>query len=230
MIKNEKIYANSLVVPFVLFLVLGMVESQGLGGTLTYPLAYSIKILLVGILCLCCWRYWVRLFPLHVTGKTALALVLGVLCTALWVGLAAVPVTNPFMNTETARAAFDPFAAENGLSTALAWGYWAIRMIGLVLVVPLIEEVFLRGFLLRWVQGGDWMELGIGVMTPLAWIVLVFYAVATHPEIIAAIVWFSLVTLYVCKTRNLWDAVAFHIGTNAGLGLWVLFSGQWGLM
>lgn len=228
--KNEKLYAESLVIPFVLFLVLGIVETQGLGGLLTYPVAYTIKILLVGLLCACCWRYWVRQFPLRVTGKTALALVLGVLCTALWVGLAAVPVSSPFMDSETARAAFNPFGSESGLSTVMAWAFWGVRMIGLVLIVPLIEEVFLRGFLLRWIQGGDWMGLEVGEMTGLAWIALVIYAAATHPEIIAAIVWFSLVTLYVRKTRNLWDAVAFHIGTNAGLGIWVLLSGQWGLL
>lgn len=228
--KNEKLYAESLVVPFVLFLVLGIVETQGLGGTLTYPVAYTIKILIVGLLCACCWRYWVRQFPLWVTGKTALALVLGVLCTALWVGLAAVPVSSPFMDPESARAAFNPFAAESGLSTVMAWAFWTVRMVGLALVVPLIEEFFLRGFLLRWIQGGDWMELNVGELTWLAWIALVFYAVVTHPEIIAAIVWFSLVTLYVRKTRNIWDAVAFHIGTNAGLGAWVLYSGQWGLL
>lgn len=227
--KNEKIYAESLVVPFVLFLVLGIVESEGLGGALTYPVAYTIKVLLVGFLCVLCWKYWVRLFPLKVTGKTALALTLGFLCTALWVGLAAAPVSNPLIN-EGARAAFNPFATENGLSTVTAWAFWTVRMIGLALVVPLIEEVFLRGFLLRWIQGGEWMDLEVGEMTGLAWITLVFYAVATHPEILAAIVWFSLVTLYVRKTRNLWDAVAFHIGTNAGLGVWALLSGQWGLL
>ncbi len=230
MSKNEKTYAESLVVPFVLFLVLGFVESKGLGGTLSYPTAYSIKILLVGLLCVCCWRYWVRQFPLRVTGKTVLALVLGLLCTALWVGLAAIPVSIPLLNAEGARAAFNPFASESGLSTVLAWSFWTVRMIGLALVVPLIEEVFLRGFLLRWIQGEGWMNLEVGEMTGLAWGALIFYAVATHPEIIAAIVWFVLVTLYVRKTRNLWDAVAFHIGTNAGLGAWVLLSGQWGLL
>ncbi|MCR5163618.1 MAG: CAAX prenyl protease-related protein [Thermoguttaceae bacterium] len=228
MSKNEKIYAESLVVPFVLFLVLGFVESKGLGGALSYPAAYSIKILLVGIISALCWKYWVRQFPLRVTGKTALALVLGVLCTVLWVVLAAVPVSIPFFGG--ARAAFNPFAPENGLSTPMAWSFWAVRMVGLALVIPLIEEVFLRGFLLRWIQGEGWMELQVGEMIPVAWGAMVFYAVATHPEFIAAIVWFTLVTLYVRKTRNLWDAVAFHIGTNAGVGLWVLYSGQWGLM
>lgn len=227
--KNEKLYIGSLVVPFVLFGVLSYVESESLRETISYPAAFSVKILLVGLLCICCWKYWVRQFPLRVTGKTALALALGVLCTALWVGLAAIPVSIPLL-TEGARAAFNPFAAESGLSTTLAWGFWTVRMIGLVLIIPLVEEVFLRGFLLRWIQGEEWMDLEVGKMIPVAWGTLVFYAVVTHPEIIAAIVWFTLVTLYVQKTRNLWDAVAFHIGTNAGLGVWVLLSGQWGLM
>lgn len=103
-------------------------------------------------------------------------------------------------------------------------------MLGLAFLVPIMEELFLRGFLLRWIQSENWLSLSVGDLSAKAWGVVLVYAVLTHPEILAAVVWFALVTLYVQKTRNIWDAVLFHIGTNATLGLWVLFTGQWFLM
>jgi hypothetical protein len=41
------------------------------------------------------------------------------------------------------------------------------------------------------------------------------------------VAWFSLVTWLMTKTRNIWDCVAAHSVTNALLGAWVLYSGDW---
>ena len=60
-----------------------------------------------------------------------------------------------------------------------------------------------------------------------AWIAVNVYAVLTHPEAIAAVVWFSLVTWYVSRTKNIWDAVAFHAATNFALGLYALLTNDW---
>jgi membrane protease YdiL (CAAX protease family) len=50
-----------------------------------------------------------------------------------------------------------------------------------------------------------------------------------HPEKLAALVWFSLVTWLMWRTRNIWDCVAAHAVTNLLLGIYVVTQHQWQL-
>ena len=218
-----------LILPFLLFLLAGSCEALG-----SYHVVYMLKILAVTFVTLVLFRKWLRMFPLHVTRWTLLALALGVCMTSVWVLLAKIPA-DFLWGTSAPRAAFNPFEfwSENHFR---AWCFWGIRMFGLALVVPLIEEMFLRGFFLRYIyaefsqRNAPWHEVPVGALGGSVWLALWFYAGATHPELFAALAWFSIVTLYVNRTRNLWDAVAMHVGTNAGLGIYVLLTGTWGLM
>jgi uncharacterized protein len=52
--------------------------------------------------------------------------------------------------------------------------------------------------------------------------------VLMHPaEMLAAAVWFTLVTWLMFKTKNIWDCVVAHGVTNLLLGIWVVASGDW---
>ena len=106
-----------------------------------------------------------------------------------------------------------------------------MRFFGLAAVVPLIEEFFLRGFLMRFVIDAQWWEVPFGKLTTAAVVVGVGMPVLYHPgtEALAVLAWFSLVTWLMAKTRNIWDCVAAHALTNLLLGVWVVSSGQWGL-
>jgi CAAX prenyl protease-like protein len=95
--------------------------------------------------------------------------------------------------------------------------------------VPIIEEFFLRGFLMRFVVTHDWWNVSFGRITPLAVLVGTLFPVLTHPEKLAALVWFSLITVLMVRTRNIWDCVAAHAITNLLLGLYVVGFGRWHL-
>ena len=128
-----------------------------------------------------------------------------------------------------ARTAFNPFAAKPD-SALWAWAFFVVRMAGLVLIVPLMEELFLRGFAFRFICAENWEELPIGTTAPIVWALTVIYPALTHPEILAGIVWFTGITVLAKKTGSLGDCVVAHAITNAALGFWVLFSGQWALL
>ena len=127
------------------------------------------------------------------------------------------------------RAAFNPFVqfAERPF---WAWTFLAIRFFGLALIVPVIEEFFLRGFVMRFVVERDWWEVPFGKVNRLAIVLGTLVPVLSHPEMIAAAVWFSLVTWLMLRTRNIWDCVAAHAVTNFLLGVYVVVSGDWWLM
>ncbi len=125
------------------------------------------------------------------------------------------------------RSGFNPFSYWG--EDAMAWRFFIIRMLGLALLVPLLEEFFLRGFLLRFLEDQQqWMTLAVGACTPIIWGATAIYAAATHPgEMVAAILWFSMITWLVSSTKNIWDAVLAHSITNFLLGMYVLHSGDW---
>ena len=69
-----------------------------------------------------------------------------------------------------------------------------------------------------------------GQVTPLAVVVGTAVPMLMHPgELLAAFVWFSLVTWLMVRTKNIWDCVAAHAMTNLLLGIYVVTQHQWQL-
>ena len=86
-----------------------------------------------------------------------------------------------------------------------------MRFFGLVAVVPVIEEFFLRGFLMRFVMERDWWDVPFGKANRLAIVLGTAVPMLMHPgELLAAAVWFSMITWLMLRTRNIWDCVAAH--------------------
>jgi uncharacterized protein len=128
-----------------------------------------------------------------------------------------------------ARPAFNPLAAFHNAPVSLV-AFLAIRFAGLVLIVPLIEEFFLRGFLMRFFEQADWWAIPLGRVTWTSALVATGYGVLSHPaELIAAAVWFSWITLLYARTRNLGDCVVAHAVTNGLLGFYILRAQDWTL-
>jgi len=128
------------------------------------------------------------------------------------------------------RSAFNPLVELAG-QPALAYGFLAIRFVGLALVVPVIEEFFLRGFLMRLCVHDCWWNVPFGTVNLLAVAVGTAVPMAMHPaELAAAFVWFSMVTGLMVATRNIWDCVAAHATTNLLMGIYVVAWNQWQLM
>ena len=201
-----------------------------------YPLVYTLKIAAT-LVALGLVGAGFRQFPPRLS---AWAIVVGVVGAAVWIALAKwglhvqaaladVPLLKKVLGFG-ARPAYNPFAQLAG-SPAAAWGFFAVRLTGLALVVPLIEESFLRGFVMRLAVKHEWWEVPFGTLTRLAAVASVAVPALYHPpaELAAVIVWFSLVTWLMAKTRNFWDCVAAHAVTNLLLGIYVVAWGDWPL-
>ncbi len=94
----------------------------------------------------------------------------------------------------------------------------------------IIEEFFVRGFLIRYVDDPDWDELPLGQATWKGWLAPTVYGVIAHPaEPLSALVWFSLVSWLYKRTGSIWDCVIAHAVTNLLLGLYVLKYSAWHL-
>ena len=105
-----------------------------------------------------------------------------------------------------------------------------VRFAALAVLVPIVEELFLRGWLVRWIENPQWENISYRGLTWGALLTASIYGVATHPmEAIAAFLWFGLVTWLMVRTGNIWDCVVAHGVTNLLLGVYVISSNQWHL-
>lgn len=233
------------VLPWAVYMVLGTLEprpaaSDAATGWLSidyrfYPIVYSVKIL--GTLGAMLWMLPdYKKFPLRVSFWAPLVGLVGI---GVWVGLCAIHLEQrclPAMHlgwlVELGRRdAYDPFREMATLSPWCARSFLCIRFFGLVVVVPLIEEFFLRGFLMPQCIGADWRRIPFGAVNREALLLSIAYGILTHPaELVAAAAWFALVTWLMARTRNIWDCVVAHALTNLFLGVYVVASGDWQLL
>lgn len=198
-----------------------------------YPLVYALRIGLTLVAIGVALPLY-RSFPFRIS---ALSIGCGVLGVVVWIGLCSLELEKQlapesvasWLGISGSRVAFNPFQ-QLGQSPLALVSFLGVRFLGLALIVPLIEEFFLRGFVARFVEDGTWWKLPIGSSAAIAWISVAVYAAASHPgEMVAAVVWFSLVTWLVVRTKNIWDAVAAHAVTNLLLGIYVISTGHWEL-
>lgn len=146
----------------------------------------------------------------------------GALALAVWVAPQAVFGAAPRVGS-----GFDPtpLAGEPGL-------YWAVllaRLVRLAVVVPFVEEVFWRGFLLRYLADEDFARVAYRFQ-PLAFGVVVAGFTFEHGSadwLPAAFVG-ALYNAVAIRTQSLGACVLAHAVTNAGLGAYILATRQWG--
>lgn len=196
-----------------------------------YPLVYTLKIALTGALMLALIRDYVaiswRLSPL--------AIAVGVVGVCLWIGITELrleprllePIGLGGLIQTGTRSAYNPLIELRDWPL-LAYGFLAVRFLGLVIVVPIIEEFFLRGFLMRYITDQKWWSVSLGAVSGTSIAVATAAAVAMHPaEMLAMLAWFLLVTWLMLRTQHLTDCVLAHATTNLLLGVYVLVSGDW---
>lgn len=199
--------------------------------TKLYTAMLVLQILIAAGLLVWFRKIYLRHFPLKLSPWSV---VVGVVGIVAWVGICDLEIEQRalqwvgFSGAGSARPSFNPFVH---LPTA-EWqiAFLIPRILLLAIIVPIIEELFLRGWVVRFVHDPDWETVSL---THLSWAAIIapaVYGVATHPgEAIAAIVWFSLVTWLMLKTGNLWDCVVAHAVTNLLLGGYVIWFSQWHL-
>jgi len=224
--------------PMIMFSLVGTLEvTERSGATLFgliryehYPVVYTFKILFTTLALVFVWPAY-GVFRLRVS---PLAVGVGVVGVILWVGLVHLGLEQMlpigWLTGQGERVAYNPLE-ELGHRPFLAYAFLAVRFFGLAVVIALAEEMFLRGFLIRYVESADrWSSLPIGQASWLALIVGTVFPMVTHPrELFAALVWFSLVSWLMLRTRNIWDCVTAHMVTNFLLGIYIIYSGHWQL-
>lgn len=107
--------------------------------------------------------------------------------------------------------------------------FLTLRMVTTALLVPVVEELFWRGWLMRWlIDNRDFRKVPPGTYQPLAfWIVAVLFASEHGPYWEVGLLAGTAYNWWIVRTRSLADCVLAHAVTNAALGIYVISNGQW---
>jgi uncharacterized protein len=102
------------------------------------------------------------------------------------------------------------------------------RVLGSVVTVPIIEELFWRGWMMRWIANHQFYRIPVGAWHAEAfWIVAVLFASEHGSFWDVGLVTGVIYNWWAVRTRNLTDCVIAHAVTNACLAVYVIGWGQW---
>jgi CAAX prenyl protease-like protein len=212
------------VAPFALFMGLlylrQLAPADGSWGFDTRWL-YGAQVALVGSLLALWWREYGELArqSLPTAREALIAVGAGLLVFGLWINLDA-----PWMTlTVDAAPAFVPKTPAG----ALDWPLIAVRGAGAALLVPVMEELFWRSFLMRWAQNPVFEGVLPAQVGLRAVVIATFIFMLAHTLWLAAIVAGLAYALIYMRSGKLWLAVIAHAVTNGALGAWVVATGNW---
>lgn len=203
--------------PIALFLALTWVEGR---FPAHYPILYTVKIALVSVAMVHCRSAW---RDIRVEKRVVwLSVVVGLAVIAAWI---AITNTLPWATLGEGRTAFDPW---RGIRDPLGRAaFIAVRMAGLALVVPVMEELFWRSFLIRYFTQADWRSVLPGAFSWTAFALVTAGFALAHPEWLAAALCAVAYGLLLRHTRSLFACVVAHATSNAALGIYVLATHDW---
>lgn len=114
--------------------------------------------------------------------------------------------------------------------------YWSaviMRIIRMTVAVAFLEELFWRGFLWRYFVNMDkpfWKtEFGIKKWKPIAITIGLFVLVHAPEDYFGCLIYGILISWVAIRTRSLAACVVCHAVSNFILGLYIMYTGKWGL-
>jgi len=201
------------VLPFAIFLVL--TSCQGSLGTESHFWVYLAKCVVGAWLIRVTWPLvsemrWVISFE---------ALLAGTLVFILWVALD-VPYMK-FSQPDDSWNLQKQFAA----APVMVWVFAGVRIAGSTLLVPMLEEVFYRSFLYRYILAPNWMFTAHSSFAVKPFLITSIVFGFTHQHWLAGIACGMIYQLLVIRTNRIGDAITAHAVTNLLLGVWVITQG-----
>jgi CAAX prenyl protease-like protein len=220
--KRRKLIAY--VAPMVVFVVLlsctALLKKMGHQFWLQSPeyWVFPVQTILCGALLLWFWREYDfgRLRNVGIVVAIAVAVFL------IWIS------PQQFFRAPARSSGFNPdiFIGQ----PALYWPTIILRLLRLVVVVPLVEEIFWRGFLLRYLIDEDFERVPFGAFSWVSFIVVAaLFGFSHSPEDwVAAVITGACYNIVAYRTKSLVSCVLTHAITNLLLGVWIVQTKQWG--
>jgi CAAX prenyl protease-like protein len=215
-----KHHAVPYVLPFAAFLVFLALDGK-LG--LAPAVEYNLRIVVLAAILWVFSRHVIDLRVRNVGGS----ILLGVVVFAVWIAPdALIPGYRQHWLFQNSIVGSAPTPTD---------GYASLPLIAIIarfaraaLLVPIIEELFWRGWLMRWLIKPEFEKVPLGTYSAQAfWITVALFA-AEHGSYweVGALAGIAY-NWWMVRTRSLGDCILAHAVTNAVLSAYVLMTGNW---
>jgi uncharacterized protein len=106
--------------------------------------------------------------------------------------------------------------------------FLTLRVAGSALLIPVLEELFWRAWMMRWLVEREFWKLPLGSASALSfWVVAVLFATEHGPWWEVGLATGILYNWWLIRTRSLADCILAHAVTNAILAFYVIAGGHW---
>lgn len=208
------------VTPFLVFMaLLALAPYWGLPEKWELPLRF-------GVLAVVCWMCWPKEIPLR-PRVPMFSVLVGLAVFVIWIapdllysGYRALPLFSNKLfghphSTLPAAALRDP--------SILFW-----RTARAALIVPIVEELFWRGWMMRWLIDARFQRVRLGTYAAAAfWITALLFASEHGPYWDVGLLAGIAYNWWLIRTKSLADCMLAHGVTNLVLSAWVIAAGQW---
>jgi uncharacterized protein len=203
---------------FVAFLLLDRVLP------ISIEVLYPIRATVVCAILILCPR---SVLDFRVTNMLG-SILLGVAVFAIWVGPDALwpNYRSYWLLTNSITGHVKSSVPEHVRASVL---FILFRTVGCVLLVPVLEELFWRGWLARWlIDSDDFRRAPLGAYTAgTFWIGSLLFASEHGPFWDVGLIAGGAYNWWMLRNRSLADCILAHAVTNGALSIYVLVTGQW---
>lgn len=205
------------VAPFVIFILITSLTNY-------FPahrdIIYITKTFAVGALLWFWRRHYVQdMKPrLGLTGYLT-AFLAGLLVLVLWI------VPDGVLPKISTPVGFNPYSF--GWPQHAVVVLIAIRLAGAALVVPVMEELFWRSFIMRYAINPDFRSVPLGTFSLFSFSVTVILFGLEHFRVIQGVFAGIIYGWLAVKQKTLRGSIPAHATTNLGLGIYVLYEESW---
>jgi len=182
---------------------------------------YPVKTAAVLALLIYFWPQYQELKDTIINGprEAILTIAVGLLVYAAWVRMD----WSWAMQGDGTADGYDPFRTGTGTGIVLA----GIRLFGASVVVPIMEELFWRSFLIRYLISSKFESVALGTFTVFSCAATVVLFGLEHDLWLAGMMAGVAYTGLLYYTKRLWPCIVAHAVTNFALGIQVLVTGEW---
>ncbi|MBA2743605.1 MAG: CAAX prenyl protease-related protein [Chthoniobacterales bacterium] len=154
--------------------------------------------------------------------KILFTIAIAVVVFVLWIA------PQVFLGFAPRLVGYDPDVFRS--SPSLYWLMLLLRFARLVVIAPIVEELFWRGFLLRYFINERFTTVAFGTFSWFSFVAVTvgFTLVHLRADWPAAFITGALYNLVALRTKSLTSCLLAHAMTNLLLGLWIMQSRQWG--
>lgn len=215
--------------PFALFLTFialqegfGFLASKGIAAIadVWFLYMYPVKTVAVGLLLFVFRKSYTEISrkDLSVTGRTIASIATGILVFALWINM-----DLPWAAFGPSKG-FDPTIVSENFTRHLLIGF---RITGASIIVPAMEELFWRSWLLRYIISQDFRSVAIGRFTVSSFLIGSVMFGLEHNLWLAGIMAGIFYNILLYRTKSVAQCILAHATTNLLLGIYVLNTGKW---